>query len=273
MKFKYLIITFCVIIISVLLATILLPMIVSGQSILVNLRIISLPLMILMSLLLISLSVFFILNYKLLSLLEREDWPALAYYLEQKIFVKGRYNSRNVRILASSYLVISDYQSVLKLESKSQIAKPSVISKNVLIFGAARILNGMHDDTAVFYRLHLEKCAKKDKQWVRWFYGFSSLLSGNYNQAETEFASLAVSSGDSLISGLSAYFLASSLGKKTSNPEKCRNSSEQGKIKVIKALKNLNGWKKETDKLKNEVHTAIIKRYLEETGNWLFGNG
>jgi hypothetical protein len=217
-------------------------------------------------------SIYFFLNYRLFLLLEREDWPALAYYLEQKIFIKGRYTVGKVRLLASSYLVISDYQSVLKLESKALLAKPSVVSKNVLIFGAARILSGNQPEAAAFFRMHMQKCKAKDKQWVRWFYGFSLLLSGSFSEAEPEFSSLAISSNDALIAGLSAYFLFSSLKKKSQNPDKCLNVSENGKGRVIKALKNLNGWKKETDKMGADIHVAIIKKYISEAGDWLFQN-
>ncbi|MCL2810099.1 MAG: hypothetical protein FWD24_08585, partial [Treponema sp.] len=177
----------------------------------VDFRIITLPLLSIMITLLAFMSIYFFLNYRLLSLLEREDWPALAYYLEQKIFVKGRYSFRYVRLLASSYLVISDYMSVLKLESKTQLAKPSLISKNVLIFGSARVLNSNPAEAVVFFKTHMEKCSSKDKQWVQWFYGFSLLLAGAFDEVEPVFSSLAVSSDDALITGLSAYFLNSSL--------------------------------------------------------------
>ncbi|MDR2729814.1 MAG: hypothetical protein LBB81_02830, partial [Treponema sp.] len=218
-------------------------------------------------------SIFFFLNYRLFSLLEREDWPALAYYLEQKIFVKREYSSRNVRLLASSYLVISDFQSVLKLESKAMVAKPSVVNKNVLIFGAAKILSGSHADAAVFFKSHLGKSGKKDKQWVRWFCGFSQLLSGAFSQAEPDFSSLAVSSDNVLITGLSAYFLHNSIEKHSLNLNKCREIAENGRKRVIKAITNSESWEKEAEKMESEIHIAIIMKYINEAGKWLFNKG
>jgi len=216
-------------------------------------------------------SIFFFLNYRLLSLLEREDWPALAYYLEQKIYVKGRYNLRYIRLLASSYLVISDYLSVLKLESKAQLVKPSLITKNVLIFGAARVLNSNPAEAVVFFKTHMEKCNPKDKQWVQWFYGFSLLLAGAFDEVEPVFSLLSVSSSDALITGLSAYFLTSSLEKRSKTPEKCTQLAENGKKRVVKTIKNLSGWKKEIEKFGSDIHIAIVKKYIDETGTWLFG--
>jgi len=215
-------------------------------------------------------SIFFLLNYRLFLLLEREDWPALAYYLEQKIFVKGKYSARNVRLLASSYLVISDFQSVLKLESKALLAKPSLVDKNVLIFGTAKVLSGSHTEAAAFFQSHLEKSRKEDKQWVRWFCGFSQLLSGAFNQAEPDFSSLAVSSDNVLITGLSAYFLHSSIEKHSLNLNKCREIAENGRKRVIKAINNAENWRKEAEKTGSEIHIAIIMKYINEAGKWLF---
>jgi hypothetical protein len=223
-----------------------------------------------MFLLLAGIGMYFIINYRLLSLLEREDWPALAYYLEQKIIVKNHYNVRNVRLLASSYLVISDYSSIQKLENKALLVKPSVIDKNVLIFGAARVLSGNHKDAVAFFRTRLDKCPEKDRQWMRWFLGFSYLLSGAFTQAEPELSSLAVSCDDAVITGLSAYFLDNSLAKNSLKPDECRAAAENGRSRIVKVIKNAAKWKKEVDKTGAEIHTAIIRKYIDEAGNWLF---
>jgi len=270
LKFKYLIIIFSIIIILIILITVLLPLLIAGPESAVNFRFISLPLLIFMFLLLSGMSVYFLLNYRLLSLLEREDWPALAYYLEKKIIVKGRYSSRNVRLLASSYLVISDYTSVQKLESNALLAKPSVIDKNVLIFGAARVLSGNYKEAAAFFKTRFDKCGAKDKKWVRWYLGFSYLLGGSFNLAELEFSSLAVSCDDAIITGLSAYFLDSSLAKNSPRPGECRAAAENGRSRVVSAIKNAVNWKKEADRTGTEIHVAVIMKYINEAEKWLF---
>jgi len=272
LKFKYLIIVFSVLIVFIIIAVTLLPVMLAGPESTVNLRLLTLPLLIFMVLLLVGMGIFFFYNYRLLSLLEREDWPALAYYLEQKVFVKGSYSNRNVRLLASSYLVISDYNSVLKLESKAMLTKPAVVGKNLLIFGSARVLSGKHAEAAAFFSSHLEneKFSVKEKNWTRWYYGFSLLLSGAFKLAQPEFSSLAVSSNDAVLTGLSSYFLSNSIAKHSQNPEECLAAADSGRARVIKAVKNKEGWKKETAKMGSEIHVAIIKKYIEETTQWLF---
>ena len=275
MKFKYLIIAFSIIIVIIILVTVLLPLVLvsSAGEITVSFRYITLPLLIFMALLLGSLGIFLFFNYRLLSLLDREDWPALAYYLEQKIYVKGRFSRRNVRILASSYLVMTDYQSVIKLENKAILAKPSTVENNILLFGAARVLSGSPSEAVAFFKTHLEKgkIKAKDEQWIRWYYGFSLLLSGSFSMVLPEFASLAISSRDALITGLPAYFLNNTIAKNCDNSEEGFSAAKTGRTRVVKALKNLISWKKETNNMSADIHVAIIKKYINEAGEWLFG--
>ena len=270
MKFKYLIILFINIIIFTVFITALFPQMLSGFDIPDSLRYIVWAPMILMLLLLISLVIFYLLNYRLHSLLEREDWPALAFYLEQDIYIKGRYSSRKVRLLASSYLVISDYASVIKLENKVIHVKPSVVRKNALLFGSARVLSGNHGEAAAFFKSNMHYGNAHSKCWMRWYFGFSQLLSGLFDGARIEFSSLAVSSEDALITGLSAYFLDGSLARNSSMSGECREIAGKGRSRVVLNIKNNDNWNKEAKKRGNEIHIVIIRKYIDEAGKWLF---
>ena len=297
MKFKYLIIAFSIIIVIIVLVTAVLmamtllpasetlglsgtePHNANGSFLeyAVNFRFLTFPLLMFMIILLGCMGTFFFFNYRLLSLLEREDWPALAYYLEQKIYVKGKYTNRNVRLLASSYLVITDYLSVLKLESKAMLTKPSVVDKNILLFGSARVLNGNPNEAVAFFKMLLEKgkssqIKKKDEQWARWYYGFSHLLAGAFKLAQPEYIGLAISSDDALITGLSAYFLNNSISKYSDNPVDCLAAAEKGRARILKAIRNIEGWKREVEKMNTDIHIAIIRKYVDETGQWLFSD-
>jgi len=272
LKFKYLIIAFSILIVVFLLITALLPTLVPGSAQTVNLRYMTFPLLVLMSVILVCLGIFFLLNYRLFLLLEREDWPALAYYLEQKVFVKNRYNNRYVKLLASSYMVMSDYPSVSKLENKVFLAKRSIVEKNVLIFGSARVISGDYNGAAAFFKNHLDKSKlnKQNREWVQWFYGFSCLLNRVPDKAEDEFMSIAVSSGDANLTGISAYFLANNLAGKSLRMQDCLVAAEKGRKRVVDTLKNIENWKKEVNKSETDIHVAIIRKYVNEAGVWLF---
>jgi hypothetical protein len=215
-------------------------------------------------------NIFFFFNYRLLSLLEREDWPALAFYLEHEIYTKGRYSSRKVRLLVSSYLVLSDYPSILKLESKIMHVRPSIIDKNILNFGIARLLSSSHEEAAAFFKAHIDKSKGKDNQWVRWFYGFSQLLCGAFEAAEQEFSSLAVSSDNAFITGLSAYFLQGSIARNSGNAEECREVAENGRKRVLRAYYNIGKWQDGAENMRTDVFVSIIMKYINEAGKWLY---
>jgi len=156
------------------------------------------------------------------------------------------------------------------LEGKAMLAKPSVVDKNVLVFGAARILSGNQKEAANFFTKYMDKGNNGNKQWIHWFFGFSQLLGGAFNIAEQEFSSLAISSDNALITGLSAYFLGTSLLKHSQKPEECRFVVENSRGRIVKALKNIKNWIKEADKSANEIHVAIIRKHIDEAGKWIF---
>jgi len=39
---------------------------------------------------------------------------------------------------------------------------------------------------------------------------------------------------------------------------------------LLKGLKKFDGWKKEVTKAENEIHIAIIRKYVNEAGKWIF---
>lgn len=270
MKIKYLTVAFSIFFIIFVFLIGALPSLLLGPALSASVRNITLPISIVLVLGLTSAYVMFVLNYRLLSLLEREDWPALAYYLEQKIFKKGQYSGRNVKLLASSYLIMTDFPSVLNLESKVMPANPSAIEKNILIFSTARILSGNYKDAAHFLKNNFGKDIPKQDQWVRWFYGFCQMLTGAFTQAEEELSSLAISSPDAIVTGLSAYFLETCLAGHSMDAAGCRAASEKGRQRVISALKGIENWKRENMKMGTEIYVSIIKKYIEEAGNWLY---
>jgi len=270
LKFKYLVIIFCAVIFFILTTAVLLLLLVAGSEFLVHIKQIILPLVIFMVVILVFMGLFFFSNYRLFSLLEREDWPALSFYLEKQVYEKGRYSSRNVRLLASSYLVVSDYPSVIKLEKKILTVNPSLIRKNVLVFGSARILSGNHKESAAFFKTYADKCNGDENQWVKWFYGFSLLLSGDFSSAEAEFSLLAVSSDNALVTGLSSNFLYNTIAKHSVKTQECKDIAESGKQRVKNTFKNFNNWINGIEKIKSDIHIAIIKKYIDETGKWIF---
>jgi hypothetical protein len=270
MKFKYIFIIFIIFIILFLLVIVVSPVLILGPDFAQKFFVSAWPLILVLIAALAVLNVFYLSNRRLFLLLEREDWPALVDYLERRLYDRGSYSSRLVKLLVNSYVIMSDSPAVLRLEKKLALAKPVLVEKNALVFGSARILGGDAPGAAAFFHEHLEKAGKKNAQWLKWYYAFSLLLARKFDEAEKEFLVLALAD-DALIAGLSAWFLSDTLVKFSASREQCRALAEEARENVRKGLTNVKAWRKEASKVETEVHAAIIKKYIDEAANWLFG--
>ena len=214
---------------------------------------------------------YFLFNRKLYLLLEKEDWPALVHYLENRVLRKGKYSPRLVRILANTYLVLSDSTGVISLENKAGLANSKLVDNNALVFGTARILGKDFSGAVRFFESKLGKGKSGQHQWISWYYGFALLLNKQYEKASREFSGLANSSKDGVICGLSAYFLDNSIAKSLPAHKKVlKATAMEGRERVLKVLPRLKNWIKETHEIKGEIHTAVLSKYMEETGRLLY---
>jgi len=218
----------------------------------------------------------FILNRKLLTLLEDENWPALTAYLEKEIYEKGRYKPRYVKLLVQSCLATGNFDGAVNLKNKLAAAKPDMVENNALILGTAYFLGGNTAATVDFFGERLEKGRAGNLDWMRWFYGFSLVLAGSYEQAGTvmeELAAFSPAAGarDMLVTGLAAFVLTELAGKGSTVPVEWRLRAEEGKSTVRKTLKTAGKWARKARQLKAEAHGAIIRSYVDRAGAWIWG--
>jgi len=229
------------------------------------------PFSLCLALILCAFNIFYFTNRRLFFLLEREDWPALVRYLEDRVIQKGNYSPRLVRLLANSYLVLSDSAAVMSLENKVAIARPALVDANALVFGTARILGKDISGAARFFETRKDTVKTEIREWARWYYGFALLLDRQFEKTADEFSLLARVSKDGIIAGLSSYFLNGSIAQAL--PEKqpeLSDVSSQGSERVRKALPQLGDWEREASRLSTEIHIAVLSKYIKEAGNWLY---
>jgi len=204
-------------------------------------------------------------------LLEKEDWPALSRYLENRVIRNGNYSPRLVRLLANTYLVLSDAAAVMSLENKVAISKPGLVDLNALIFGAARILGGDISGAVRFFKARKDTVKSGLKEWVQWYHGFTLLLDHQYEEAEKEFTFLTRFAKDGVITGLSAYFLSENISYLLPDMKReVLEISSFGRERAQNILPSLKDWRAETSRLSSEIHAAAISKYLQETSSWLY---
>ena len=214
---------------------------------------------------------FYFANARLYRLLEKEDWPALVYYLENKVLGHGKYSKRLVRLLANTYLVLSDSTGVMALENKAAFVKPSLVDDSALIFGTARILAKDVTGAVRFFEARLTTVRPRLRPWISWYFAFALLLDRKYERAYEEFSHLVEVSDNEVITALSAYFLSNSVKKALPDKKQVLESiTDQGRERVRKMLPRQEDWNRETARIKTEVHGAVLSKYIDEAGRWLY---
>jgi hypothetical protein len=281
LKFKFLFLFFNVIIITFLLLIVFMPLMILGAELSAGLNGSfwgSLwPLLAILSSALIILDVYYFSNHKLFRLLEREDWPALSGYLEMRVLRKGHYSGQLVRLLATTYLVMSDSAAVTSLENKLSLVKPVLVDRYALIFGTARILGKDYAGAQRFFAAHSKDRALdspgnrrgKQEPWLHWYYGFSLLLDKQFTEAAEKFRLLAAHVQNPLVAGLAAWFLADNLYKDADGAASL-DEAFATRERIRLSLKQRRDWDTETAKTETEVYVAILRKYLNDAGTWIY---
>jgi hypothetical protein len=210
---------------------------------------------------------YFFVNRNMYRLLQKEDWPALIQELEARVIQKGAYSPHLVKLLAHTYLVLSDARAVTELEKKLAVNKPALIQKNALIFGAARILTKDFSGAARFFASRIEEGGRDP--WLTWYYGFALLLERKFTGAAREFSLLAEESPDGIITGLASYFLGDTLDKFL--PEKgLYRLAEAGRARVLKTFKRRSDWNREIKAIETEVFAAVLSSYINKAADFIY---
>lgn len=221
--------------------------------------------------LLAGVDAFFFANRRLFALLEGEDWPGLCHYLEGRVVGKGRWSPRLVRLLANSYLVMSDPASVVALEAKAASARPSLLDKNALVFAVARILSKDHAGAASFLAARRASGKAEEPEWVDFYFGFASLLARDFESAASALEPLSRTAKDALVVALSAGFLSGSLAKAL--PEKAdslRSSADAARARVKAKLRDRAAWDREVERSKAEMHVVVLSKTVAEAAAELY---
>lgn len=215
-----------------------------------------------------ALNVFFGANWRLFSLLEKEDWPALVAYLEDRIFVKGRLYGQYIKLLVNTYMVSSNVAGIEKLEEYIRGKKPALLERNALLFGVPHVLRNDGADMERYFGTFLDSKRVESRDWVSWNYAFALLLEKKLPEADGRLRSLVADSRDAAVKLLSLYFVdtVSSGLHDMSAPDPL---IEGGKASLKKKYTR-EKFARELENAKAEVHIVILSRLLDDAMNWLY---
>ncbi len=269
MKFKTIYALFNVIIVVSFLFVFLLPLALLGWDYTVAFWKSSWYLALLFIGLLGVLNAFFLVNRRLFSYFEKEDWDGLSAWLVERIFVKHRYGSLHVRYLVDTWFIQGDIEGFARLEEELKARKPKLLRKTAVIFGYVRILKGRSEEAEAFFAPLLGKRDVDDWEWLRFGYAFALVLQRKIAESRAQLLEGA-SSKDPILALLSAWLLESVV-----IPSAPEREDAEAKALVNSATAGLrkrfpgSRLAAEIDKAKGEFHIVVLSRPIADARKWL----
>ena len=218
--------------------------------------------------LLVGTNLFFISNWKFISALEAEDWPALSLYLETEIFQKHHLTAKKVRLLCEISILLGDFEILKRLERVLQENKPEYIRTFASRFAAAKLLSSDYEGLADFMA-HIVEHHRAYSPWIAFYDAFSAQMLKRKREAMEKFLRILDTEQDPLVRLLSVYFIASGLYH-YSNVQKDaldnRIAEEKEKLKKY----SLHYWRKYVQKEKQNIHVLVLTKVIDDALIWLF---
>ncbi len=212
------------------------------------------------------LNTYFILNWKVFTLLERENWPALITHLEHRIYEKKLILSQQVKILINAYLVRSELDAIGKLEGFIRDRKPKLLQKSALAFGIPHLLRNDSMEMERYYS-QFTHIKGRDGAWLRWNYAFALILKGNKEESEAVLAGVCAEKTEPVLALLSIYLLHS-LKPTTEHAVLVEKGRDH-----ITSRYTPNQWVREIERSKSSVQIVVLQKLIEEATDWLFSEG
>jgi len=214
------------------------------------------------------LDAYFILNWSMFSLLEKEDWPALTAYLENEVYEKKRITHRNVRMMVNTSLTISNLDKITRLEKEVRDKKTAWLSRYGTMLGIPYLLNENREQGKFFFQECLNGARDRDKPWLQWCYSFVLLSGGDSSEAAPYLKDLSAQEKDPVLRLLSMYLYTSSL------PEQERNGDSAGmKEEFLKKHPERKSLDRALNRSRsNNVTVLLLSSILEDSLSWMYGS-
>ena len=155
----------------------------------------------------IGMNIFFISNWKLITTLESEDWPALSLYLETEIFEKHHLTAKKVRLLCEISILLGDFEILKRLERVLEEHKPGYIKTFASRFAAAKLLSNDYQGLAEFMARTVVQ-PHETSPWIPFYDAFSAQMLRCYREAAEKFSRMLETEQEPLVRLLGVYFMA-----------------------------------------------------------------
>jgi hypothetical protein len=208
---------------------------------------------------------YFILHWRLLVLLEKEDWHGLVEYLETEVYQKEKLWTQFVRTLINAYFVTSKVSAIEELEKKLRSKKPRLLRKFALQLGIPKILHDEADDLIAFFGEFKDQKVPK-ANWVRFLYAFGILMKQRHSEGREELLAVAKSNRDPVLQLVTLYTLEPF---RTSDDEVLSLiRTERSRLTDKYSRQEL---RREIEKRRENIVVLVLSRLIDDSIDWLYG--
>jgi hypothetical protein len=208
---------------------------------------------------------YFIINWKLFQLLEKEDWKGLSSLLETRIFQKKRLTDQSIRLLCNAWVVQGKPLEIMRLEAHLRARKPDLVRRHSLLLGIPYLLKNETPALIAFFEPLAADSKGSDREWVRFNLAFGYLAERQAEKAVTLLAGLAKQRKEEIVQLLSLYLLDSNTPE--DNPE--RTVLDAARM-AFRTRHNASEFSKLVDKQKENLEVIILSKFINEAADWMF---
>ncbi len=213
---------------------------------------------------------FFALNWKLFSMVEKEDWEKLSAWLSARIFEGGRRDRRYLRLLVNASLLRSDADTIRRLEELLAADRPAALRRDALLFTVARSLRADPAGTEAFMAGFQGAKGVDNPAWLAFYRAFNLVLLKRAEEA-MPILETGLASKDPVLSLLSAYLLGSVCAAAAPAGRREALVASAAAVKArLSSRYRPERWSMQTERAKNEVHVVVLSKLLDDAGAWLY---
>jgi len=214
---------------------------------------------------LVAVNAYFLLNWRLFTALEKEDWAATAAILEGRIFRRGLAWSASVRMLLTTYLVGSHTESIMTLEAYLRRRRPGLLARFSLQFGIPYLLMKDPHEPEKFFAFLLGMRGVRHRDWVSWNRAFSLVQAKREPEAKAQLLPLLESGADPVLRLLALYLLDVFARKDGEAAGRVSAGREQ-----MRARHTRDAFRRIVERSGDNIEVVVLSRLLEDAEEWLF---
>lgn len=265
MKFRLLFIVFNVVILTSFLLIFLMPAFVLGWEYTNVFWSTNWPVGLVFLVVLGALNGYFVYNWRVFTLLEREDWESLIDYLETVVLEKKRISRQRVRILVNAYVVTGKVEKIAELEGFLREVRPNLVPRLAIELGLPHLLSNDGARMVEYFGEMKDRQGVSDPVWIRWCYAFGLMTAGRYDEAKGELVAVLEETRDPLLRVLTAHMLEPFGSQDEATAQRVSDERETLRVKFTRDKIN-----RELERQRQNLQVLFLTSRIEEARDWVF---